>query len=135
MMDSYRTVQAEWKNNVRRSRKFCQRGSITLTYIFDEWSEDPNTTKSRPSSVFSKNSVSLASPWWPNIEYWLGSLVSFQGIGASISKKPYISVIFQDGPDPLWMRTCMFKSRKGPTYHRICKSTASYPSVQTCGLG
>ena len=49
------------------------------------------------------NGVSLACRRWPNIECWLGSLVIFQGIRTSITKKSYIFVIFRGGggPDPL----------------------------------
>ena len=32
---------------------------------------------------------------------WHGSFTTFQGIRTSIAKKPFISVIFQGGPDPL----------------------------------
>ena len=41
------------------------------------------------------NGVSLAGRSWPKIECWLGSYVLFQGMRASIAKKPYIFVIFQ----------------------------------------
>ena len=47
------------------------------------------------------NGVSLEYRWCPNIECWLGSFVIFQGIRTSITKKPYIIVIFQGGPNPL----------------------------------
>ena len=47
-----------------------------------EGRKDPNTTISGHS---------------PNIECWLGSFVIFQGIRASIAKKPYIFVIFGGG--------------------------------------
>ena len=43
------------------------------------------------------NGVSLAGPWWPNIECWFGSFENFQGIRINIARKPYISVIFQGG--------------------------------------
>ena len=50
------------------------------------------------------NGVSLAGLWWPNIEFFLGSFMIFQGIWTSIAMKPNIFVIFQGGggggPDP-----------------------------------
>ena len=36
-------------------------------------------------------------PIMPNIEFWLGSFVIFQGIRISIAKKPFIFVISQGG--------------------------------------
>ena len=36
------------------------------------------------------NGVLMAGLWWPNIEYWLGSFVIFQGIWTRIAKKSYI---------------------------------------------
>ena len=56
------------------------------------------------------NGVLLAGQLWPNIEFWLGRFVIFQGIQTSIAMKPYIFVIFRGGggPDPcalLWIGT------------------------------
>ena len=55
--------------------------------------------------------VSLAGPWWRNINCWLGSFVNFQGIGTSIAKKSYIFVIFQGEVltpcPPLWICACL----------------------------
>ena len=45
--------------SMRESRKFYQRGS-SFDNVFDEMREDPNSTKSRPSSAPSLNGVSLA---------------------------------------------------------------------------
>ena len=50
------------------------------------------------------NGASLANRWWPNIEYWLGSLVIFQGIRTSIAAKP----LFQGGYGPLPLQTLYF---------------------------
>ena len=52
---------------------------------------------------FKGQSVSLAFQWWPNIEYWHGSFIIFQGNWTSIAKKQYFYV-FQGGsglPTPL----------------------------------
>ena len=35
----------------------------------------------RPASETPLNGVSLACPWWPNVECWLGSFESFRGSG------------------------------------------------------
>ena len=46
------------------------------------------------------NGVSLASPWWPNIEFWPSSFEIFRGSGPVLLRKP-ICVIFKGGgPDP-----------------------------------
>ena len=62
-----------------------------------------------PSAKRHLNGVSLAGQWWPNIEFWLGSFMIVQGIRTSITKKPYIFVIFQWGggapSSPLWIRS------------------------------
>ena len=57
----------------------------------------------RPASETSFNGVSMVGRRWPNIECWLGSFVSFQGIRTFFAKKPFIFVIFQGarGVDPL----------------------------------
>ena len=69
----------------------------------------------------------LACRWWPDIECWLGSFVTFQGIRTSIAKKPYIFQIFQGGPDPLSppldppmvrMQQSQVFSRWGPYWYR-----------------
>ena len=41
--------------------------------------EDIKTTISGPSSARQQNGVLLTDGCWPNIEYWLGSFVIFQG--------------------------------------------------------
>ena len=49
---------------------------------------------------------------WSNFACWLGRLVLFQGILTSVTKKPYILVIFQEGGGgltpcpPLWILVC-----------------------------
>ena len=53
-----------------------------LFFVFDEGSEDPNTTKS--------------------VECWLGTFVNFQGFRTSFAKKPYILLWFSGrGSDSL----------------------------------
>ena len=64
-----------------------------------------------PSTKRHLNGVSLACQWWHNIECWLGSFVSFQGIRTSIGKKPYMFFLFfrgegSDPLSPLWVRPC-----------------------------
>ena len=84
------------------------RGGPTLTtfvvvffylFIFRE-SIQTITTINGPLSACQKKShfigVSLTCD-----DGWLGSFVVFQGIGINFGKKPYISVIFQEGLDPL----------------------------------
>ena len=90
------------------SRKYCQRGSKfdnVFFLFFCEGIKDPNVTINGLSSARQRNAilsdVSLAGRCWPNIEYWLGGFVIFQGIRTSISKKPFIFVISQGGPDHL----------------------------------
>ena len=74
---------------MRRSRNFCQRGSnfcnVFFFFLVDGRRDDQNTTK-RPL-----NGVSLASRWWPIIEFWPSIFASFQGILTSIAKKAYFS--------------------------------------------
>ena len=66
-------------------------------FLVDEGREDPNTTKSGPSSAHQQNAngVSLAGRWWPNIECCHGSFVTFHGIQTSFDKEPYSFVFFQ----------------------------------------
>ena len=83
------------------SRKFCQALTTFFIFLVYEGREDPSTTL---------NGVSLACRWWPNIEFWLGSFVIFQGIWTNIAKKPYIFLWFFGGggripsPPPHWIR-------------------------------
>ena len=65
-----------------------QLGVQLWQYIFfDEGKEDPNSHH-RPSSE------TPFKRWWPKIECWLCGFVIFHGIQTSISKIPYIFVIF-----------------------------------------
>ena len=84
---------------ILKSRKFFSEGVQLWLFFLSWWGrEDPNTTKSGPSSARSEtplNGVSLAGRWWSNIECWLGRFDVLQGIRTSIAKKPYIFVIFQ----------------------------------------
>ena len=61
-------------HNMRRSRKFCQRGSnfdnVFFFYCFfflvDEVREDPNITISRPSLACQRNTIEIAFRWRAN---------------------------------------------------------------------
>ena len=51
---------------MRRSRKFCQRGSnveVLGVFLVDEGREDPNTTISGPSLACQGNAISMAFCW------------------------------------------------------------------------
>ena len=79
------------------------RGGPTMTVFFVcvfllvyEGREDPDTTISRPSSAHQQNAIKMEFCRQPNIEFWLGT-----GTRTSITKKPYIFVIFRGGQDPL----------------------------------
>ena len=48
---------------MRRSRKFCQRGSNFDFFLFDEGRKDPNTTISGPSMAGQRNAVQIAFRW------------------------------------------------------------------------
>ena len=64
-------------------------------FFSDKGKEDPNSTKSGPSSARQRNAIygfPLSGQLLPDIECWLGSFVIFQGIPTSIAKKPYIFV-------------------------------------------
>ena len=87
---------------MRGSRMFCQRGSKSDKGFFVFFMLMRGERIQIPLK---------AGRWWPNIECWLGSFVIFHKIRTSISKKPYIFVIFQGlgAPkplSPLWIRPC-----------------------------
>ena len=46
-------------DDMRGSRKFCQRGPI----FFEMGKEDPNSTKSGPSSAHQRNAIKMAFRW------------------------------------------------------------------------
>ena len=97
-------------NTMRGSRKLCQRGFDDFFFIVEAVMNEGREERGfkycykqasiSPSAKRHLNGVSLAGQWWPNIEFWLGSFMVVQGIRNSITKKPYIFVIFQWG-DPL----------------------------------
>ena len=87
-------------NFMRGSRELCQRGSKFDNVVLVD--EGDRGSKYRykwaiigPTAKRHLNGVSLAGRWWPDIKFWLGSFVIFQGAGTSIAKKPYMFVIFQ----------------------------------------
>ena len=75
---------------MRRSRKFCQRGSDFDNGFFsvDKGRDDPNTAISGPTSAHQRNACRT-------FDCWLGNLVIFLGIRTSIARKPYSVVIFR----------------------------------------
>ena len=98
---------------MRGSREFCQR-----LFLADERRrEGPNTTISMPP-----HGLSLASRWWPNIECWLCTFVTFQGIRTSIALETLCFCDFSMGGggggalDPLFP-LCIrpWRSSIGPT--------------------
>ena len=50
---------------MRRSRKFCQRGSIfeKVLFLVDEGRNGPNSTKSGPASTRQRKAIKMAFPW------------------------------------------------------------------------
>ena len=103
---------------MRRSRKFCQRGSnfhnVYCCCYFSWWGEEGSKCHHKRAIICPPlkrhlNGVSLACRCWSNIECWLGSFVIFQGIPASFAKKSNIFVIFYGGsghPVPPLDRPC-----------------------------
>ena len=124
---------------MRGSRKFCLRGSnlyndFLFFCFFSWWGEGgskPSTTIAghhRPASETPLNGVSLACPWWPNTECWLGSC-DFQEVRTCSARKPNIFVNFQGVRTPcspsLWIRTCkvlfsvlLLQSQEPPSYQQ-----------------
>ena len=53
--------------SMRGSRKFCQRGSnsanVCFLFLVDDGREDPNNTKSGPSSARQRNVIEMAFRW------------------------------------------------------------------------
>ena len=114
---------------------FVWGGSYLKTFFDEGRREDPNNTKSEPSSAHQRNAIqmafSLAGWWWFNIECWLDSFVIFLRIRAGIAKKSYSFVIFQEGGlDPLspiqnshmlWSVTVAFTWSFSLTHGRILR--------------
>ena len=90
---------------MRGSRKFCQSGPTLTSFLFlaGEGREDPNSTKTVPSSARQRNAGGpMMAQFW-TLNAGLVALQIFRGSG------PYIFVIFRGvgGPDPLsplWIR-------------------------------
>ena len=128
---------------MRGSRKFCQRGALTMFSFsfFSWWGEGGNKCYYKraiigPPAKPHLNGISLVSRWWPNIECWLGSFVIFQGIGTSFAKKPYIFVIFQGGGGgvwtpcpPLWIRPWYASYRNSMCKQHSHRSTCNWRSL------
>ena len=80
-------VYPRWRmddGRLRGSRNFCQRGSNFDNFLlFDERRDDPNITKSGPSSL--------------TLSYALVALRFFRGSGPVLLRNPYFFAIFQGG--------------------------------------
>ena len=49
------------------------------------------------------NGISLACPWWPKFEFWLGSFVIFRGSRTILLRNPFFWWFFKDPPpSPSW---------------------------------
>ena len=95
------------------SLNVCQ-GDNVLGYFVG-----PNTTISGPSSSLQRNVVSLAFQWWPNVECWLGSFVTFQGIRTKIAKKLYILWFFKGGGGVSYKYQPQVSPNFNPLLHRL----------------
>ena len=77
--------------NMRGSRKISQRGS-NIFFLVDEGREDPNTTKSGPSSTSQRNAIEMAFRWrvddGPTFNSGLVAFFDFSGFWTSITMKP-----------------------------------------------
>ena len=62
---------------------FARGGGGYLFFLLDEGREDPNTTKSGPSSARQRNTIQMAFRWRA-YHCWLGSFVILQGIRTSL---------------------------------------------------
>ena len=56
----FRIKRSKITQNMCGSRKFCQRGP---NIFFDKGKEDPNSTKSGPSSARQRNAILMAFRW------------------------------------------------------------------------
>ena len=87
------------------SRKLGQRVPTLTTFLVDEGIEDPNTTKSGPSSAHQQNAILMAFRWQandgPTLNAGFVALGLSRGSGPVFLRNP-IAVIFQVGPNP-WL--------------------------------
>ena len=78
--------------DMRGSRKISQRGSNNFIVLIDEGREDPNTTKSGPSSALQRNAIEMAfrlrADDGPTFNSGLVAFLIFPGFRASITMKP-----------------------------------------------
>ena len=105
--------------------KFCQRGSnsatLTTFFVLFTGREDPNITKSGPSSASQRNTIYMAFRWCANDDTTLNAgLVALRisGDPVQFAKKFHIFVIFQGGPDIGFCRTLR-------TFYRIIDKNIS----------
>ena len=83
----YRKFQAPIQKVLPEGVQFCQR------FFFGEWREDPNSTKSGPSSARKRNAI---------IECRLCSLLIFSGSGPILLRNPiFCDFSGEGGPDTL----------------------------------
>ena len=79
---------------------FARGGPTLKTFLVEEGTEDPNTTKSGPLSAHQQNAILMVFRWRANDGPTLNAGlidVILQRIRTRIAKKPYIFVIFQGG--------------------------------------
>ena len=92
-------------HTLRRSRKFCQRGSkndsFFVVFLVDEGIEDPNTTVNGPSSARQWNTIHMAFPWWadegPTLNAGLVALWFFSRSGPILLRNPKFLWFFSGG--------------------------------------
>ena len=81
------------------------RGGPTLTFFY-EGREDPDSTKSGPSSARQPNAIYMAFRWWaddgPSLSSGFAALRLFRGSGPVLLRNPIFLWFFRGrGPDPL----------------------------------
>ena len=96
---------------------FVRGGQTLTTFLFSWWGVGGSKYHYKRAIIGLPakrhlNGASLACWWWPNIKFWLGRFVIFQGTLTRISKK----TLYLRGPDPLsplplWIRTCCLTER------------------------
>ena len=92
--------------SMRKSRKFCQRGSKFDPHFFlvDGGKEDPNTTLIGPSSACQRNPIEMVFRWQvddgPTLSTGLVALWIFSGSEPVLLRNPIFLWFFRRAPDP-----------------------------------